>query len=164
MAEHNTLSGADLHENKHISGSSTGDAGKVVTPSASDAGVGVLRNLLESEISTKTYALTVQLADVGSTTPAHVVVPFAGTLTGWYTVLHSAIATADAVVSIAIGGVATTPDDLTIAFSGSAAGDVDSLTITSNNAVVAGSRITITSDGAPSNSAIVTCTLIFTKA
>jgi hypothetical protein len=164
MAEHNTLTGASLHECKQISTAGTGDAGKVITPSAVDAGEGVLRNLTEAEISAKTYALTVLLEDLSSASVARVVVPFAGTLTTVYTVIDQAIATTDAVLTVAIDGVSTTPATVTIAFTGSAANDVDSVTITSNNTVVAGDVVTITSDGATATAANATCTLIFTKA
>lgn len=165
MAEHADLTGASLHECKLIDTAGTGDAGKVITPSAADAGVGVLRVLTEAEISTKTYALTVNLADISATSVAYVVPPFTGTLTGVYTALQGAIATTDAVLTVAIDGVTTTPGTITVAYSGSAAGDIDSVTISSNNDVVAGtSLISITSDGAPSSGAGCTCTLIFTKA
>ena len=164
MAEHNTLTGSSLHQCKQITTAGTGDAGKVITPSASTAGIGELRQLLESEISTRTYALTVPLDDLSSTSVARLVVPFAGTLTKVYTVIDQAIATTDSVLSVAIGGVACTPGTITIAFTGSAANDVDSVTITSTNTVVAGSVVTITSDGATATAADAMCTLIFTKA
>lgn len=164
MAEHSALTGASLHECKLIDAASTGDAGKVITPSAVDAGVGVLRALTEAEISDKTAAVTVHLDDISSASVARVVAPFDGTLDAVYTVLHGAIATTDAVLTVAIGGVTTTPGTITVAYSGSAAGDVDSVTITSNNAVTGGaSVITITSDGAPSSGAACTCTLVFSK-
>lgn len=164
MAEHNTLTGASLHESKYIDSAGTSDAGKVVTPSSIDAGVGELRYLLESEISSKTYALTCTVEDIGGTNSAYVVAPFTGTLTGVYTTINQAIATADAVLTISIGGVSTTPSTVTIAYSGSAAGDVDSVTLTNNNTVVPGSVIKILSDGGTSTAANAYCTLIFTKA
>lgn len=164
MAEHNTLSGASLHECKQISTAGTGDAGMVITPSDTDAGVGVLRNLTEAEISDKTYTITTHIADIGSTTPARVVVPFAGTLTDVYSVIDGAVSTTDAVITVAIDGVSTTPGTFTIAFTGSAAGDVDSLAVTNGNTVVAGDVISLTSDGAPANSVRADITLVFTKA
>lgn len=164
MAEHNTLTGASLHECKLIDAAGTGDAGMVITPSAVDAGVGVLRNLVESEVSDKTYALTCRVADIGGTTPARLVVPFTGTLTTVYTIIDAAIATADAVLTVAIDGVSVTPATVTIAYSGSAAGDIDTVAVTNNNIVVPGDMITVTSDGGPSGSAGCDVTLIFTKA
>jgi hypothetical protein len=163
MAEHRDLTGASLHECKLIDSAGTGDAGKVITPSSTDAGVGELRQLTETEISDKTYALTAKLKDVGGTNVAYVVAPFDGTITKVYTAIDQAIATADAVLTVAIGGVSTTPATITIAYSGSAAGDIDSVTITNNNTVVAGDKITITSDGGTSTAADVFCTLVFTK-
>jgi hypothetical protein len=164
MAEHSTLTGTSLHECKQISTAGTGDAGKVITPSAADAGEGELRFLTENEISSKTYALTSKIEDIGGTNACRVVVPFAGTLTKVYSVIDQAIATTDTTLSVAIDGVATTPATITIAFSGSAANDVDSVTITNNNTVVEGDVITVTSDGATSTAANAFITLIFTKA
>jgi len=164
MAEHSDLTGASLHECKLIDTAGTGDAGMVITPSAVDAGEGVLRNLVESEIDSRTYALTCRVADIGGTTPARLVVPFTGTLTTVYTVIDAVVATADAVLTIAIDGVSTTPATLTIAYSGSAAGDIDTVAITNNNSVVPGDLITVTSDGGPSGSTGADVTLIFTKA
>lgn len=164
MAEHSELTGASLHECKLIDAASTGDAGKVITPSDVDAGVGVLRALTEAEISDKTYSVTVNLADISAASVAYVVAPFTGTLDAVYTVLQGAIATTNATLTVAIGGVTVTPGTITVAFSGSAAGDVDSLTVTSNNAVTGGaSVISITSDGAPSSGAGCTVTLVFSK-
>jgi hypothetical protein len=164
MAEHSTLTGASLHENKHIDTAGTSDAGKVVTPSSTDAGEGELRYLTESEISGRTYALTAKITDIGGTNAAYVVAPFDGTITTVYSVIDQAIATADTVLTVSINGVSTTPSTLTIAYSGSAAGDVDSVTITNNNAVSAGDYVKIVSDGATSTAANAYCTLIFTKA
>lgn len=48
--EHVNIPSANCHEPKHISDASTGDAGKVITPSASTPGVSVLRFLTPSDI------------------------------------------------------------------------------------------------------------------
>jgi hypothetical protein len=47
MAEHNTLTGSQLHEPKGIDSASTSDAGKVLTPSSTTANTGELRQLTE---------------------------------------------------------------------------------------------------------------------
>lgn len=56
MAEHNTLTGSSVHEEKYISSAGTSDAGKVVTPSSSTAGQGELRKLVVTELDTTTDA------------------------------------------------------------------------------------------------------------
>lgn len=55
MPEHEDIvGGVNIHEEKHISDATTGDAGKVVTPSSTTNGEGELRNLKISEIDTTT--------------------------------------------------------------------------------------------------------------
>lgn len=49
--QHKDLPVAELHEPKQIAGATTSDAGKVITPSPSTAGAGVLRFLASSEIT-----------------------------------------------------------------------------------------------------------------
>ncbi len=46
------MTGSSLHEPKNIDTAGTSDAGKVLNPSASTAGLGVLRQLVTSEITT----------------------------------------------------------------------------------------------------------------
>lgn len=161
MAEHNTLTGSSVHEEKYISSAGTSDAGKVVTPSASTAGQGTLRNLVESEINSKQEYITAVFEDV-STAASTVYIPmaFAGTVTGIRSVLHGTIATADVTLQCKINGTNITNGALTIAFTGSAAGDVDTATPTAANTFSAGDYLEITSDGASTNT--VNATVMFT--
>lgn len=48
--QHASLSGAAVHECKQISTASTSDAGKIITPSGTSAGQGVLRRLYPDEL------------------------------------------------------------------------------------------------------------------
>jgi hypothetical protein len=50
MVEHVTIQHADCHEPKHITISTTSDAGKVITPSSSTSGVSTLRYLNINEV------------------------------------------------------------------------------------------------------------------
>lgn len=60
MSKHSELSGAQLHEPKHIVGSVVGDAGKVITPSGS--GASMLRYLTPSEVGINTAYGELKLA------------------------------------------------------------------------------------------------------
>lgn len=50
MADHRTLTSADVHEPKWITSATTADAGKVITPSSSTSGISTLRKLTETDI------------------------------------------------------------------------------------------------------------------
>ena len=57
MVDHaDFVSPTRVHESKQILGATTSDAGKVITPSSSSNGVGVLRKLTLSELDTSTAA------------------------------------------------------------------------------------------------------------
>ena len=51
MTAHLSLGSSEVHEPKHITTSSTGDAGKVITPSSTTAGSSELRNIKQSEVT-----------------------------------------------------------------------------------------------------------------
>lgn len=93
------------------------------------------------------YAITVEIEDICAAASAWVVAPHAGDVTKIYTVIDSAIITADAVLDPQIATVSITNGGITITQSGSAAGDVDSSTPTAANTVTAGQAIEIASDG-----------------
>lgn len=160
MAEHNTLTGSSLHEPKGIDSAGTSDAGKVITPSASTAGTSTLRNLVESEISTKYCYVTVTITDISTGGSVYVPMNFAGTVTYVSSVLHGTIATADATLTCKINGTSITDGALTVAYSGSAAGDIDTATPSALNTFTAGQYLQVTTDGASTNT--VPVTLMFT--
>lgn len=160
MPELNTVTGADLHWPRGIESASTSDAGKVLTPDSTTAGVGELRLLAESEITGKTAYVVTKFDDISTAGDIYLPVAFAGTVTEVRTVIDGTIATSDCVLTIKKNNVAMTGGTVTIAFSGSAAGDVDSATITALNDVTTTDYINVTSDGASTNT--VAATLIFT--
>ena len=151
MADHNTLTGSQLHEPKGIDSSATSDSGKVLTPSASSAGTGTLRYLTESEITGKTEYLTAVFDDVSTAGDLLIPVPFSGTVTSVRTVISGTIATADVTLTAKVNSSAMTDGDVLIEYSGSAAGDIDSCTPTAGNTVSTTDYITISSDGASTN-------------
>jgi hypothetical protein len=160
MPELNTITGTDLHWPRGIESASTSDAGKVLTPSASSAGTGELRNLTESEISGKTEYITAVFDDVSTAGDIYIPMNFAGTVTSVRSVLHGAIATADVTLAVKVNGVTMTNGNIVIAFTDSAAGDLDSCTPTAGNTVTTSQYLQVTSDGASTNA--VSATLMFT--
>lgn len=70
-----------------------------------------------------------------------------------YTVIDSAIATADKVLTMSIAGVAVTSGALTIEFTGSAAGDIDSCTPSAANTMTAGAALKIAATGGSTGAA-----------
>ena len=113
--QHSTLTSSQVHEPKHITSASTGDAGKVITPSGTSAGTSELRNLLESEISSKKSFIYLTLSDISTASSVYTVAPFNGTITKIYSTLQGAIATADSTVTTYIAGVFYTTNCLTVA-------------------------------------------------
>lgn len=159
MAEHNTLTGAGLHEPKNIDSAGTVDAGKVLTPSAVSAGLGVLRNLVETEVITKKAYLTLRFDTFDTITDVYMPVNFAGTIGNIRSCINAAFTGADTTLTCKIGGVAITDGTLVITQSGSAAGDVDTNDATANRTLVVGDYIQVTSDVLASSG--VDATLIF---
>lgn len=93
----------------------------------------------------------------------YVVIPYAATITKMYSVIDSAIATADKVLTLSIAGTPVTGGALTIAFSGSAAGDVDSCTPSAANAVAAGQALKIAATGGSTGDARGHLTIVYTR-
>lgn len=163
MPEHNTLTGSALHEPKRIDTAGTSDAGKVLTPSASTAGQGVLRKLLESEIDQKVCYVTLVFENIDSVGDIYLPMNFAGTVTRAYSIINGALGTADTLLTLKINGTAMTGGTLLITSSGSAAGDVDSCTPTALNTFAQGQYIQVTSDTAGSGSVTATIMLTITR-
>ena len=146
MAEHNTLTGAGLHEPLGIDTAATSDAGKVITPDSVTANTGTLRNLVESEINSKTAFITARFDDIGNISNIYIPMEFAGTVTNCRSVIDAALATADTTLQLKVNGTNMTNGLITITQSGSAAGDIDSATPTAANTLTAGQYIQVTSN------------------
>lgn len=106
----------------------------------------VVLNVTESNIST-----------AGS---VWVVSPTDGEIVYFASVIDGAIASADAAITMELGGTAVTGAALTITQSGSAAGDVDTAVPTGANYVTKGQAIEIITDGASSNAVSATYTVV----
>jgi|SRR6185295_10460489 len=91
------------------------------------------------------YALSEQIADIGTADSKIFVVPAPGFLRRVETVLAGAITTADDVVTVALNGSNLSPT-ITITQSGSAAGDYDFAEYYTG--VAQGDRITVSNSGA----------------
>ena len=109
------------------------------------------------------YAITCDIPDISTADQVYVVAPFGGEIVAIYSVIHGAIATADAVLTAKIGGTAVTGGVITVANSSSAAGDVDSCFPTALNSVTAGQAIEIETNGASTNTVNVDLTIIIKR-
>lgn len=153
--QHSTLTGAELHEPKGVSGAS---ANEIYI--ANGAGSGSWGSVSEANVTNKDRYLTVALTDISTASSAWVASPIAGTVTGIYSVIDTAITVADATITPRIGGTAMTDGGITIAYSGSAAGDVDSSTPSANNSVSAGQAIQIETDGGSTDTSKAVFTIV----
>lgn len=113
-------------------------------------------------IGGESVVLNTSIIDISTADQAYVVSPIAGTITAIYSVIHGAIATADADLTAKIAGTAVTGGLITVATSGSAAGDVDSVTPSALNIVAAGDAIEVETDGASTNTIKVDITIVIT--
>lgn len=105
------------------------------------------------------------ITDVSTAGQTFIPIPieFDGDIVEIRTALNGAIATADAVLTPKINGVAVTNGVITIANAGSAAGDVDSSFPTGARTVRAGDAIEIETTGASTNAVEVTGTVVILR-
>jgi len=150
---HEALTGTDLHEPK---GAAAATADQVYV--ANGSGSGTWEKITADSIDTSTInnlnkvVLNVSIDDLSTAESHFVVSPLAGDISSIYSVLDSAIATADTTLDFEIGGTQVTSALLTIAYSGSAAGDVDSSTPSAANTVTAGQAIEVICGGETTSS------------
>lgn len=97
------------------------------------------------------YFLYGEIADVSTAGQIYIPVPDGGKIIKAFSVIDGAIATANATLTMKIGGTAVTGGTITITQSGSAAGDVDTCEPTAANTVVEGDAIEVETDGASTN-------------
>lgn len=163
MAEHSTLTGADLHESKGVSTAGNGTvyiADGVGSGTWAKVGSG---NLASSLPSPNRYALTVVLADVSTASNVFVPIPLASTFISAYCTLGNAITVADSVVSFEKNGAVSFGTGLTVAFTASAAGTTFTYTPTANQSLNAGQFIKVITDGASTTTSPLYVTLILDK-
>lgn len=147
--EHSTITDPDIHEPKGVAAANSGDIYV-----ANGAGSG------NWTAPVRYYTLTVELDDISTASSAYTAVPFAGTITKIYTVIHAAITTADETITTKINGTDITDGSITITQSGSAAGDVDSTTPSAANTVAAGDYVEIATAGSSGAAERVTATFL----
>lgn len=104
--------------------------------------------------------LTSRIPSISTADEVYFYAPCAGTIVAIHSVLHGAIATADATLTGKIDGTAITGGAITVAYSGSAAGDADTVAPTALNVVAAGESIEVETDGACTNAEAVTITVV----
>jgi hypothetical protein len=155
MAEHNTLTGADLHECK---GASTAAANTLLQ--ANGAGTATFVDVLSTLKARNRITLFTQFTDISTASSEWVASPMAGKVIGIYVTLHGAITTANATVTAEIGGVALSGLSITITQAGSAAGSTFSGTPSGNNTIAAGQALEIISDGASSTAVVATVSVL----
>lgn len=103
--------------------------------------------------------ITVQIEDISTAGQKFVVPGFTGRIVKAHSVINGAIATANAVLTLKIGGTAVTGGTITVATASSAAGDVDSCTPTGANTFDADDAIEVETDGASTNTVECVVTL-----
>ena len=105
--------------------------------------------------------LTVQIDDISTAGSVWVVPGFRGRIVKMHSVISGAITTADAAITVEIGGTAVSGASLTIANSGSAAGTVDSVTVGqgSTNAFGVSDAIEVITDGGSTGTVVAVITL-----
>lgn len=94
------------------------------------------------------YSLSLDIADLSAEAVYYLVCPHAGDITKIYTAIDSAVLTANATITPAIGVTAVTNGVVTITQAGSAAGDVDVASPSAANTVTAGQAVNFTVTGA----------------
>lgn len=109
--------------------------------------------------------LTLDVDDVSAEAVYYLVSPYAGAISKIWTVIDSAVLTADATFTAAIGATGVTGGVVTIATAGSAAGDVDSATPSALNVVTAGQAVnfTVTGGGAAGTGPRVHLAMVITR-
>lgn len=112
-----------------------------------------------SQPSLQTRFITVQIEDISTAGQKFVVPGFRGKIKKAWSVINGAIGTADADLTLKIGGTAVTTGVITVATASSAAGDVDSCVPTGANTFGAGASIEVETDGASTNTVEVVVTL-----
>ena len=140
-------------------------AGKIVDVHATH---GVLVDFTPT--SGKLVSVTVDLADVSTSSSAYVASPVAGKVVGITAVTEAAVTVADSAVTTAIqpaaggGFTAITGGGFTVAVTGSAIGKSYSATPTAANTVAVGDTLRVSSDGASTTTSLLRVTFLIAAA
>lgn len=180
MAEHSTLTGAELHEPKGAASATSGQvyvsngagSGTWTKPAASnvtvtDAGGYYTGTDVESvlqELGPKINYVTLRIDDVSTASAVFFPLPVDCVINQVTTVLTGTISVADATITISRGGDSATLGTITVAYSGSLEGDIDENASLSNNTVTKATHkyIKIATDGASTGTVSLFVTIKFT--
>lgn len=153
MPTHSSLTGANVHEPKHIESANAGEVyvangsgGGTWTPQASAVGV----------------PLTVTIDDISTAGSVWIVSPISGNITRIDAIVDGAVSAADTTVSFEISGTPIVDGDITIS-SPSVAGNRYAALPSSANAVVLGNAIQVITDGASTGTVKATFTMLITQ-
>lgn len=142
MAEHSTLTAAQLHEPKGVAAAT---ANKVYVSDGAASGawstlpIAGLAGLNNANL----IYIQARLTDLSTGSIVYVPCPLAGDIVSVVSVLQGVIATTDATLRLLIAGTPVTDSGITIANAGSAAGDVDTAAPTAARTVTANSAIEV---------------------
>jgi len=103
--------------------------------------------------------ITTDITDISTADQIYVVPGFRGKIKKVWSALNDAIGSADATLTLKIGGTAVTGGTITVANASSASGDVDSCTPTALHTFTEGQAIEIETNGASTGTARVVLTL-----
>jgi len=106
------------------------------------------------------YFLYGEIVDVSTAGQIYIPVPDGGRIIKAFSVIGGTIATADALLTLKIGGTAVTDGVITIEDAGSAAGDVDTCEPTAANVVLEGGSIEVETNGASTNTIAAGITIV----
>lgn len=109
--------------------------------------------------------LHLDIEDASAEAVYYLVSPHAGTISAVYSVIDSAVLTADVTITGKIGATAITNGVVTITQSGSAAGDIDTATPTAANVLTAGQAMnfTVTGGGAAGTGPRIHLAVVITR-
>jgi hypothetical protein len=151
MAEHATLTGANLHEPKGVAAAASG-----AVYVADGAGSGAWTIAL----TVNRLTLTGKIADVSTADELFIPVPLDCQIIKAYCTIKNAITVANTILTLKIGGVAVTNGTITLTQAASAAGSTFSCTPTAANTAAAGQAIQISCDGGSTTAAEGVVTLL----
>ena len=109
------------------------------------------------------YFLTSKITTISTAGSTFIPVPDGGTIITIFTAIKIAISSANAALTIEIGGVAVTGGAITVTQSGSAAGDVDTAEPTALNTVSEGGTIEMITDGGSSTACECVVTFVIRR-
>lgn len=141
--QHSTLTDPELHEPKGISG-----AGLDTVYHANGAGSGTWKSALSTLNNANKVFLSARIADISTASSTWTVAPLAGEIDKVYVVLFGSITTANANVTIELGGTPVAGLQVVCAYAGSTAGSVFNDEPSGSAAVTEGQAIEIITDGA----------------